>query len=159
MVFKVLLSNLSLESQALWAVFAFQGLSAPPGPQRWQRLAGSVGQTKIHKTKVLLKTRTMTETERHRVFRMKGTGVVGLRTKGGVEGGGTEKTERDCRSTCPRQVSIQAPTHLLPERAGDGGSTLSTAHRSDQAWKPASCASFLGPQPTDGTSTHASTSI
>ena len=74
--------------------------------------------------------------------------------------GETEKgTERDCSFNRPLCVSIQAPTCVLPERASEGGSTLSTALQGDQAWKPASCASFLGPQPTDGTSTHASTSI
>ena len=34
------------------AMFVFQGLSAPPCPQSWHRLAGAVGQTKLPMTKL-----------------------------------------------------------------------------------------------------------
>ena len=52
LLFKIPLSKPKTESQAMWAVFVFQGLSALPCPQCWQRLAGAVGQIKLHKTKM-----------------------------------------------------------------------------------------------------------
>ena len=86
-----------------------------------------------------------------------------MRIKGEVKGGGTEKPEKEKRdrkreiafSTCPLLVSLQAPTSALPERASEGGSTLSTDHRGDQAQKPASFTSSAGLQPIGGTLTHA----
>ena len=65
---------------------------------------------------------------------MQGDGNIRMRTKGEVKGGGTEKTEKEKEkeiaiSTCPLSVSIQATICALPERASEGGSTLSTAHR------------------------------
>ena len=44
----------------------------------------------------------------------------------------------------PCRVSVQTPTCAPPERAGEGGGTLSTAHGAHQAWKPAGCPSSLG---------------
>ena len=57
-------------------------------------------------------------------------------------------------SACPLWVSIPAPVCALPERSSEGGSALSTAHRGDQAWQPASCTSSVRLQPTGGTLTH-----
>ena len=86
-----------------------------------------------------------------------------MRTKGEDRRGGTEKTEKKEKeigfSACPLRVSIQAPACALPERASEGGSTLSTAHQGDQAPKPASCPSSVDRQPTGGTLTHTYTSI
>ena len=50
--FKILPSNPRLESQAMWGAFVFQCLNAPLWPQLWQRFAGAVGQTKLHKRKI-----------------------------------------------------------------------------------------------------------
>ena len=85
-----------------------------------------------------------------------------MRTKGEVKGGGTEKTEKKrgiAISTCPLWVSIQAPDCVLLERTSEGGSTLSIAHQGDQAWKPVSCKSSVGLQPTGQTLTRTFTSI
>ena len=88
-------------------------------------------------------------------------------TKGEVKGGGTEKTEKRERdrkreiaiSTRP-SVGVYSGTNLHASgRASEGGRTLPTAHRGDQARKPASCTSSVGQQPTDGTLTPAYTSI
>ena len=85
---------------------------------------------------------------------------VGMRTKGEQKGGGTEKTEKrkgaiafSTPALC-RCLFIQAPTCRLPERASEGGSTLSTAHWVDQAQKPAPCTSAVGLQPRGGILTH-----
>ena len=49
----------------------FQGVSAPPGPQCWQRLGGAVGQTELRKRRI--PTTKLRHTKK--VFRMNGTGV------------------------------------------------------------------------------------
>ena len=85
---------------------------------------------------------------------------VGMRPKGEQKGGGTEKTEKRKGSHCRFSpctcgcLFIQAPTCRLPERASEGGSTLSTAHWGDQAQKPAPCTSAVGLQPRGGILTH-----
>ena len=84
-----------------------------------------------------------------------------MRTKGEQKGGGTEKTEKRKGSHCLFNpctcgcLFIQAPTCRLPERANEGGSTLSTAHWGDQAQKQAPCTSAVGLQPRGGILTHA----
>ena len=141
-------------------LFVFQGLSATPCPQCRQRLAGAAGQTKLHHKQKYQSQNLKTQT---RSFQDKGDRSAGVRTKGEVKGGGTEKTEKEKEterereiavSNHPLWVSIQAPTCMLPERASEGGSTLSTAHQGDQGRKPASCTLSVGLQPTVGTLTH-----
>ena len=48
--FKIPQSNSRLVFQAMRAAAVFQDLNAPLCPQFWQRIAGAVGQTKLHKT-------------------------------------------------------------------------------------------------------------
>lgn len=73
-----------------------------------------------------------------------------MRTEGEVNGGEIGKTgkEEDTEKLpfqpAPCQVSVQTPTCAPPERAGEGGGTLATAHGAHQAWKPAGCPSSLG---------------
>ena len=43
-------SDPRLEPQAMWGPLVFQDLNAPLCPQFWQRIAGALGQTKLHKT-------------------------------------------------------------------------------------------------------------
>ena len=66
-----------------------------------------------------------------KIFQDKGAGSVGVRTEEEVKGGGTEKTEKQ-RECCfyppPLQVSVQAPSSTLLERASEGGGALSAAH-------------------------------
>ena len=92
MFFKILLGNPRPESQAVWAVFVFQGLSVPPCPRCRQRLAGAVGQTKLHHKQRCPSQKLRTQASS---FQNKGDWSVGVRTKGEVKGGGTEKTERE----------------------------------------------------------------
>ena len=81
---------------------------------------------------------------------MKGDGSVSVRTEGEEKGGETEKpekekeTERDCHFN-PSSAGVYSPACELPGRTSEGGSTLSTAHRGDQAQKPASCTFSVGP--------------
>ena len=85
-------------------------------------------QTKLHKTKSLLKACTNGRNLKTQTSSLQdeGHGSVRVRTKGEVKGGGTEKTEKRERdkkiavSTCPLWVSIQTPTCTLPERASEG---------------------------------------
>ena len=65
--FKISLGNPRLESQAVWAVFVFQGLSAP----------GAAGQTKLQHRESNHKTKAQA-----RSFQDKGDSSVGVRTKG-----------------------------------------------------------------------------
>lgn len=73
-----------------------------------------------------------------------------MRTEGEVNGGEIGKTgkEEDTEKLpfqpAPCQVSVQTPTCAPPERAGEGGGTLATAHGAHRAWKPAGCPSSLG---------------
>lgn len=48
--FKIPQSNSRLEFQAMRTAVVFQDLNAPLCPQFWQRIAGALGQTKLHKT-------------------------------------------------------------------------------------------------------------
>ena len=127
LLFKIPLSNPRLESQAMWAVFVFQALSAPPWPQWQQRLAGTVGQKKLHHKQRCQSQSLKTQT---RSFRIKWTECRGEdqgRGKGRRDRKECQKKrkrqkERDCPFNLPPRVSIQAPNSALPERASEGGS-------------------------------------
>ena len=73
-------------------VFVFQGLSAPLWLQSRQRLAEAVGQAKLHHKQryQLQNLKTLT-----RSFQDKEDRSAGVRTKGEVKGGKTEKTEKE----------------------------------------------------------------
>ena len=90
--FKIPLSKPRLESQATCTAFVFQGLSAPLRLQCQHRLAEAVGQTKLHHREryQLQNIKTLT-----RSFQDKEDRSAGVRTKGEVKGGETEKTEKE----------------------------------------------------------------
>ena len=66
-----------------------------------------------------------------------------MRTKGEVKTGGTEKTEnetetereRECHCNPPPAGVYSGTNCILPERASEGGSMLSTAHQDEQGQK------------------------
>lgn len=81
---------------------------------------------------------------------------AGMRTRGEVKRGGTQKRQKRERKrslfqTALLWVSIQAPPVCFQK-------TL-VNHRSDQAWKPGSCMFSVGPLPIGGTLTHVNTSV
>ena len=85
-----------------------------------------------------------------------------MRTEREIKGEETEKTEkeeRNCHVNLPpiggysgtklhASGSILGPNCMLPERAGEGESTLPSACRGNQAQKPASYMSPAGRSPT-----------
>ena len=90
-----------------------------------------------------------------RSFQDKEEWCIGVRTKGEVNGGGTEKTENENEkereiiiATHPLGGVYSGTNCMLPERASEGGSALSTAHPDEQVQK-------TSPLPiTCGTLTH-----
>ena len=69
----------------------FQGVSAPPGPQCWQRLGGAGGRAKLRERRIAM---TKSQTQR-RSFQNEGYWSAGTRIKGEVKGRETEKTEKE----------------------------------------------------------------
>ena len=67
----------------------FQGVSAPPGPQCWQRLGGAGGRAKLRERI------PMTKSQTQRSFQNEGYWSAGTRIKGEVKGRETEKTEKE----------------------------------------------------------------
>ena len=88
------------------------------------------------------------------VFRIKGIGVW-VEDRGRGEGRRDRKhckkeTHREITiSTHPLRVSTQTPSHALPERASEGGSTRLLPTGVKEAG-PANCPSCVGLQPTSG---------
>ena len=74
----------------MWAMFVFQGLSAPLYPQCQSRLARAVEQTRLQHKDINHKTWTQTRT-----FQDKSVQSAGVKTTEEVNGGETEKTERE----------------------------------------------------------------
>ena len=73
----------------MWAV-CISRLSAPLCPQCWQRLTGAVGQTKLyHKQRYQSQKK-----DTNKKFFDKGDGRAGVRIKGEVKRGGTEKMKK-----------------------------------------------------------------
>ena len=74
----------------MWVV-CISRLSAPLCPQCWQRLTGAVGQTKLyHKQRYKSQKK-----DTNKKFFDKRDGRAGVRIKGEVKRGGTEKMKRD----------------------------------------------------------------
>ena len=96
-----------LESQAMWAMFVFQGLSAPLYPQCQSRLARAVEQTRLQHKDINHKTWTQTRT-----FQDKSVQSAGVKTTEEVNGGETEKTERE------RDCHVYSDTNLSTFRKG-----------------------------------------
>ena len=112
----------------MWAVFVFRGLNSPPClgrdlqelPDRWNYIQQRHQWPKLIKTQIRLQDEL-------------GGSVVGE-----DQGRGKHRRDRKNRergrdgeidiSTRPLQVSVQTPTCVPPERASEGGGTLTTAH-------------------------------
>ena len=100
------MSNPTRLSPRQCGLFVFQGFSVLPCPQWLQRFAGAVGQTKLHHIQYQwqnLKTQT-------RSFQDKEDWSIGVRTKGEVKTGGTEKTENETETERERERVPLQPT-------------------------------------------------
>lgn len=102
--------------------------------------------------------------DKQEVFRIRDWSI-GVKTKGDVKGGGTEKPEkekeiqRNIAILYPPLAGVYSGTSLQASRKGcEEGSTLSTALQGDQAWKPDSYTS-CGLQARGETLTHLYPSI
>ena len=92
-----------------------------------------------------------------RSFQDKEEWCIGVRTKGEVIGGGTEKTENENEkereiiiATHPLGVFIQAPTACFQKGPVKEGAHCPLPTQMNKSRKPAHCPSHVGPSPTGG---------